>query len=179
MHSFEVSIKPDWITSGYYVYVVTIHYKGKTYLYIGQTGDNNYHTARAPLYRIGGHFAKGTSTENQIIKYFKRTVLKGQELSPYELEQELKSCALEYKFWKVCDYNPKDQKEKEHKAKRMQVQAIEHYLIWHLQQFDKVVVFNKRVKDKFSQGKRTHFKNDFKAVEEKAMTILKKLGYEG
>ena len=100
-------------------------------------------------------------------------------MSPYELEQELKSCALEYKFWKVCDYNPKDQKEKEHKAKRMQVQAIEHYLIWHLQQFDKVVVFNKRVKDKFSQGKRTHFKNDFKAVEEKAMTILKKLGYEG
>jgi len=178
MNSFEITIGPDWITSGYYLYVVRIDYKQKQYFYIGQTGDNHYHTARAPLYRIGGHFAKGTSTENQIVKYFKSKILENDNETPFELEQKLKKSSLKYKFWKICDYDPTDDKVTEHKAKRMLVQAIEHYIIHKLQDRKELVVFNKKVNGKYSKSKLEYYQNEMKAVDDKALTILKELGYE-
>jgi len=179
MNSFKITIEPDWLTSGYYLYVASIRYKNEQYAYIGQTGDNNYHAARAPLYRIGGHFAKGVSTENQIIKYFKVKVLEGEELKPFELEQELKKSVLDYTFFKIDDYNPLDTKEKEHKNKRIFVQAIEHYIIHHLQNRDKITVLNAKVKNQYSASKLAYYNNEIVSIEIKAINILKELGYEG
>jgi len=177
--SFEIEIKPNWITSAYYVYVVTIIYNENTYLYIGQTGDNNYHSARAPLYRIGGHFAKGTSTENQIIKYFKETVLAKQEIGAFELEQKLKDSKLNYKFWSICDFDPNDSKEK-HTEKRMKAQAVEHYLIFKLQEDKNLTVLNSIVKEEFSKSKQKHFdEKGLSAIGNDANKILKEFGYEG
>src|SRR5690554_1297665 len=106
LEPIEIEIPNNWLSSGYYVYVAEIYYENQTFLYIGQTGDNYHKTARGPLYRIGGHFAKGTSTENQIIKYFKEILLANQEVSAFELEQKLKQSKIKYKFWKICDFDP-------------------------------------------------------------------------
>lgn len=178
MSSFEIEITKDWLTSAYYVYVVTIVYEKKTYLYIGQTGDNHYHSARAPLYRIGGHFAKGVSTENQIIKYFKNTVLEKDNISNHELEQKLIKSKLNYKFWEICAFDGNDLKDV-HKDKRMRAQAVEHYLIFKLLQKEDVIVLNSKVNAEISKSKRDYFKDDIGFISEKGNEILKELGNEG
>jgi|25_taG_2_1085351.scaffolds.fasta_scaffold00433_7 hypothetical protein len=178
MNSFEIEIKPEWLCSGYYLYVARITYKRQEFVYIGQTGDNNYHSARAPLYRIGGHFAKGTSTENQIIKYFKKTVLNNKELTAFELEQELRKSSLKYTFFKIDDYSPKDSKEHDHLNKRMRIQAIEHYVIYALQDKARLTVLNTRTKESYSSSKRAYFKQKLTAIERTAVEILNELGYE-
>lgn len=177
MNSIEIKIKPEWLTSAYYVYVVTIVYKEKTYLYVGQTGDNHYHSARAPLYRIGGHFTKGVSTENQIIKYFKKTVLENDNISNYELEQELIKSKLNYKFWEIDAFDPTDKRENEHLKKRMRSQAVEHYLIFKLQKKNNITVLNTKVNTEISKSKLDHFKDNMGFISEKGNDILDKLNY--
>lgn len=63
-----MELNPDWFKSGYYVYVVTIHYKRKKYFYVGMTGDRHHITARSSFYRMNGHFIRGKSTQNQIVQ---------------------------------------------------------------------------------------------------------------
>lgn len=176
MKSFEIKIKSEWLQSAYYVYAISIKYKKKQYYYIGQTGDNHYHSARAPLYRIGGHFAKGVSTENQIVKYFKETILK-KDVSKTELEQALLESEITYQFWEIEKLDEHDNNE-QHKAKRMKAQAVEHYLIYKLQGKKGVFVLNKTVKDAFSVTKKDFFSSSLAEMTKQGNLILKKLGYE-
>ena len=83
----KIKIENNWLKSGYYVYVAVIKYESKTYLYIGQTGDNHHSKARGPLFRISGHFIKTVSSDqNQIIKGFRDHIFKGKIISEEQLE---------------------------------------------------------------------------------------------
>lgn len=177
MNSIEIKIDKNWLTSGYYVYVVSIVYDNQTYFYIGQTGDNYHQKARAPLYRIGGHFAKGTSTENQIIKYFKTKILANENIANSEMETRLLEANISYKFWKIEDFDTSDSPDA-HKNKRMKVQAVEHFLIFHLQQEEGNEVLNGTVTNEISASKQKYFKGDLSFIAEKGSFILKELGYE-
>lgn len=148
----KIPLHPEWLASGYYVYVAELIYKGKRYLYIGQTGDNNYTKARGPLYRISGHLTKGNSTQNQLIKHFRSKVLSKEmnEITEEAMERALLSAQIDYTFWKVADYTFDDGSEvyiTNHTVKRKSAQAIEKYLIYHLQNLDGFEVFNMRVKN--------------------------------
>ncbi|WP_282782710.1 hypothetical protein [Phaeodactylibacter xiamenensis] len=151
-----INIEPEWLSPGYYVYVVEMKTKDKTYLYIGQTGDNNYTTARAPLYRLSGHFVKGRSTENQIIKYLKATVEGEGELNNKQLDNLLTQTRFSYRFWKLDDFDGKD-----HEAKRMKAQMVEHYLIFHLQMNSvKKEIVNSEVVNEVSESKMKYFSKE-------------------
>jgi len=60
----------------YLLYIVEITHGNDKYYYVGQTGDNNYKTARPAFRRLAGHLEDvGWSTQNQIYRYLAVDVL--------------------------------------------------------------------------------------------------------
>lgn len=60
----------------YLLYIVEITHKSDKFYYIGQTGDNNYITARPAFRRLAGHLEDGgRSTQNQIYRFLAVDVL--------------------------------------------------------------------------------------------------------
>lgn len=60
----------------YLLYIVEIIHKSDKFYYIGQTGDNNYVTARPAFRRLSGHLEDGgRSTQNQIYRFLAVNVL--------------------------------------------------------------------------------------------------------
>lgn len=113
------------------------------------------------------------------MKYFKNNILKNHEISEFELEKELQKSEIKYTFWEISRYNPEDKKENEHKFKRMEVQAIEHNIIYKLQDKAGLNILNRRVNDPISKSKKSFFEEDArKVLLNKANNILKELGYE-
>jgi hypothetical protein len=153
----DINIPNDWLQSGYFVYVAKINYRKKTFLYVGQTGDNNHPTARGPLYRISGHISKtASSDENQIIKGLRRE-LKIKDDDHVMLEKVLGEMDFSYSFWKISDFNYADTDDTK-TNKRKQTQLIEHNVIWHLQ--NQFTLFNGEVKTEVSDGNRKYFSKE-------------------
>jgi hypothetical protein len=64
----------------YLLYIVEIIHKTEKFYYVGQTGDNNYITARPAFRRLAGHLEDwGRSTQNQIYRYLAVSVLDLQD----------------------------------------------------------------------------------------------------
>lgn len=64
----------------YLVYVIEIRHGKQQYFYIGQTGDNNYVTARPAFRRLSGHLDDtGQSTQNQVYRYIVTSILGHKE----------------------------------------------------------------------------------------------------
>jgi len=64
----------------YLLYVVEIRHGREQYFYVGQTGDNNYLTARPAFRRLSGHLDdSGRSTQNQVYKYIAANILGHRE----------------------------------------------------------------------------------------------------
>ena len=60
----------------YLLYIVEITHGNDKYYYVGQTGDNNYITARPAFRRLAGHLEDvGRSTQNQIYRYLAVEIL--------------------------------------------------------------------------------------------------------
>lgn len=60
----------------YLLYIVEITHGNDKYYYVGQTGDNNYTTARPAFRRLAGHLEDvAKSTQNQIYRYLAVEVL--------------------------------------------------------------------------------------------------------
>lgn len=60
----------------YLLYIVEVIHGKDRYYYIGQTGDNNYTTARPAFRRLSGHLEDiGQSTQNQVYRYLAVEVL--------------------------------------------------------------------------------------------------------
>jgi len=172
---FSITICKNWLQSSYFIYIAEIVFRKKIYLYIGQTGDNNYRVARAPLYRIAGHFAKGTSTQNQIVKYFKKTILNVIKINNAKLEKALLEADIKYTFWKIDKFVTLNKKI--HHNCLMKAQFIEQYLVHHLQKKSSIKVLNKKVKNEISASKIKYLKNkieDYKVISKK---ILEELVY--
>lgn len=176
LKSTSLTIENCWLQSGYYVYAVRIIYKNKTYIYIGQTGDNHYHSARAPLYRISGHFTKGVSTENQIVKYFKTKILDNKEVGNMDLEEAMCQSVIKYTFWQVATFDYGNSST--HEKSRNISQLIEQWLIFHLQDFKNITLLNGKVKSEITASKKKYFMNKTDNYCEDAKQILMELGYE-
>lgn len=64
----------------YLLYVVEICHDEDRYFYVGQTGDNNYITARPAFRRLSGHLDdRGQSTQNQVYRYIAVKILGDEE----------------------------------------------------------------------------------------------------
>ncbi len=174
MTKTQIHIPNQWLSPGYYVYVAHITYKQEAFLYIGQTGDNNYPVARGPLYRICGHITQQKSTQNQIIKGLQKHLSIGDDKQA--TASILPYISLDYDFYKIHDFDPADHPGT-HTKKRKETQFIEHWLIYQLQK-NKAPLFNKSVKTAISAGNQNYFGNDYKHLETIAASILKDLKYE-
>lgn len=166
--AIKIEIPSSWVSLGYYVYVAKMTYNSEVYYYVGQTGDNHYTTARGPLYRISGHFAKGTSTENQVIKGIKRVVLRNEGAPADQVENILNASSFKYLFFKVADFDGEN-----HKRKRQQTQLIEQYMIFELQKSR--TLFNAEVKNQITAQKWKELKEELEELTEKAKGFLKEL----
>ena len=157
------------MNSSYFVYVACIKYGKKTFLYIGQTGDNKHQTARGPFYRIAGHLSKlKNSNQNQIIKGLRKYL----EIDNNEyLEEVLTKVDINYTFWKINSFDYNDNKE-QHKRKRKETQLIEHWLIYNLK--DKKI-FNKEAKTEITNDNKKYFGDDWYKLVEIAEDILKEI----
>ena len=64
----------------YLLYVIEICHGKERYFYVGQTGDNNYVTARPAFRRLSGHLDDtGQSTQNQVYRYIATDILGHKE----------------------------------------------------------------------------------------------------
>ena len=64
----------------YLLYVIEICHGKEQYFYVGQTGDNNYVTARPAFRRLSGHLDDtGQSTQNQVYRYIATDILGHKE----------------------------------------------------------------------------------------------------
>lgn len=64
----------------YLLYVIEVCRDQERYFYIGQTGDNNYITARPAFRRLSGHLDDtGQSTQNQVYRYVAEKILGYEE----------------------------------------------------------------------------------------------------
>jgi hypothetical protein len=60
----------------YLLYVIEVCHGKERYFYVGQTGDNNYVTARPAFRRLSGHLEDiGQSTQNQVYRYIAVDIL--------------------------------------------------------------------------------------------------------
>jgi hypothetical protein len=60
----------------YLLYIIEITHGNDKHYYVGQTGDNNYTTARPAFRRLAGHLDdSGRSTQNQLYRYLAEKVL--------------------------------------------------------------------------------------------------------
>ena len=179
VETIKIKIESNWLRSGYFVYVAEIVYDKLKYLYIGQTGDNNYHTARAPFYRISGHFSKGVSTENQIIKYFKTKILCDVNVSKEYLEKALIDSEISYTFWKICDfYFNIDGNEFQHQISTCKAQMVEQWLIYNLQNKKGITVLNDSVVNIITASKKKSLGKEINNLIPLCEQILKDLRYE-
>ena len=70
-------IGKEQLKSMYSIYIIVLKNEDSKYFYIGQTGDRNHISARAPFLRLTGHLDKQkTSTQNQIYKGIMKKILK-------------------------------------------------------------------------------------------------------
>jgi hypothetical protein len=83
----------------YLLYIVEITNKSDNYYYVGQTGDNNYITARPAFRRLAGHLEDGgRSTQNQIYRFLAVTVLGFPEADRKDsmFDEEIKQSVEDY-----------------------------------------------------------------------------------
>jgi hypothetical protein len=100
----------------YLLYVIEISHGKERYFYVGQTGDNNYVTARPAFRRLSGHLDDtGQSTQNQVYRYIATNIL-GHEgaasKAPFpkavkqDVEDFLVKCAVLMHIYRVKPFKP-------------------------------------------------------------------------
>lgn len=129
----SLTIPGAFFRSGYAVYMVEIAHRptAQTYYYLGQTGDAAHRTARAPFYRMSGHFDYGRhSTQNQIFRGLCKVL--GVEEDPEnqreKIEAFLAEAVVRYHVFRLHDFSYQSDKA-EHRKRRHTTLAVETALI--------------------------------------------------
>jgi|GEM_PF-788496 len=122
----------------YLLYVIEICHGGRTYYYVGQTGDRNYKTARPALRRLSGHLEDaGQSTQNQVYRYIAAVILKCaaantraafSEKLKQGVENFLVDSVVRMHAYQVSPFNPSNSCAS-HRAIVRQVSLLEAYVI--------------------------------------------------
>lgn len=144
----EIEYRPEWFAGGYYVYVITvIHRKNRQFHYIGQTGDRKHTSARAPFYRMMGHFntynLKNVANDSQLIGGLIREQLVDAPTKDRNarvcVEEAICNGTIEIKarFFKLADFD-----RNEHDDRRRLTEDTEKHLIA-LFELEGLVVLNK------------------------------------
>lgn len=80
MPDIRIELPGAQFRRAYLLYVIEICHGKEQYLYVGQTGDNNYLTARPAFRRLSGHMDDtGQSTQNQVYRYIATNILGHKE----------------------------------------------------------------------------------------------------
>ena len=80
MPDIRIELPGAHFRRAYLLYVIEICHGKEQYFYVGQTGDNNYVTARPAFRRLSGHLDdSGRSTQNQVYKYIAANILGHRE----------------------------------------------------------------------------------------------------
>jgi hypothetical protein len=76
MADVRIELPGTHFRRAYLLYVIEILHGRERYFYVGQTGDNNYVTARPAFRRLSGHLEDiGQSTQNQVYRYIAADIL--------------------------------------------------------------------------------------------------------
>lgn len=76
MPDIRIELPGAQFRRAYLLYVIEIRHGKEQYFYVGQTGDNNYVTARPAFRRLSGHLEDiGQSTQNQVYRYIATDIL--------------------------------------------------------------------------------------------------------
>jgi len=80
MPDIRIELPGAQFRRAYLLYVIEIRHGKEQYFYVGQTGDNNYVTARPAFRRLSGHLEDtGQSTQNQVYRYIATDILGHRE----------------------------------------------------------------------------------------------------
>jgi hypothetical protein len=80
MPDIRIELPGAQFRRAYLLYVIGIRHNKEQYFYVGQTGDNNYITARPAFRRLSGHMDDtGQSTQNQVYRYIATNILGHKE----------------------------------------------------------------------------------------------------
>jgi hypothetical protein len=82
MPDIRIELPGAQFRRAYLLYVIEICHGKEQYFYVGQTGDNNYLTARPAFRRLSGHLDDtGQSTQNQVYRYIATDIVGHKEAS--------------------------------------------------------------------------------------------------
>lgn len=98
MSDLQLELPGAHFRRAYLLYIIEICHNQDEYFYIGQTGDNNYITARPAFRRLSGHLEDtGQSTQNQVYRYIAVEVLGHVEAKRKEaFTEEVKRAVEDY-----------------------------------------------------------------------------------
>lgn len=124
----------------YLLYIIRLSHGDDTYFYIGQTGDNNYVTARPAFRRLAAHFEEGgRSTQNQVYRYIGREILKIKEAenrnsvfseqTKQSIEEYLVESIVRMHAYALEPFSAKSTDE-EHSQKRRKATELEKHVIY-------------------------------------------------
>lgn len=95
MSDIRIELPGAQFKRAYLLYVIEICHRQERYFYVGQTGDNNYLTARPAFRRLSGHLDDtGRSTQNQVYRYIAANILGHEEATsktafPEKIKQDV------------------------------------------------------------------------------------------
>lgn len=125
------------LVDGFSVYLVEIRYDGKTYYYVGMTGDGHYRSARAGFYRLAGHleYHNKRSTQNQLLNGLMRIT---NTTSRTGLSRKISKAQIAFHHFGIDGFTHDEMRKlaKEdgrYRAQRRQVLDLEKALIHDLQ----------------------------------------------
>ena len=76
MADIRIELPGAQFRRAYLLYVIETRHSKEQYFYVGQTGDNNYITARPAFRRLSGHMEDtGQSTQNQVYRYIAADII--------------------------------------------------------------------------------------------------------
>ena len=86
MADIRIELPGAQFRRAYLLYVIEIRHGKEQYFYVGQTGDNNYITARPAFRRLSGHMEDtGQSTQNQVYRYIAADIIGHKAMAEYLL----------------------------------------------------------------------------------------------
>lgn len=140
--AIEINIVGEQFRRNYLIYCIIIISEAGKFLYIGQTGNNNYKTARPAFRRLAGHFNdSGGATDNQIYRYIAFRILnhplpqkkyeKFSNTIKTEVEKFLIDSTIKMKAYPVYDFDSIT--ESQHDGFNKRIKKIEKAMIYDLQ----------------------------------------------
>lgn len=171
-----IEITGALLKAGFSIYLFEIRHEGKTYFYIGMTGDPFYPSARSGVHRLSGHLELNPkSTQNQLWEALKKQKVKESDLDSLKIIMHHFEIPG-FKTWQGSLKNKKkgdfdgDPNYEAYKVNQTKVLALEKALIYRFKQQkdSKEILLNKTKGKKFEQ----QFEGVYKEVYDKVCAIV-------